>query len=47
MMAAGALLTVASHNEAVNRGGGRYRIFTGLIACGAIGMFRVLSSRGK
>ena len=47
IMAAGILLTIASHDAAVERGGGRYRIFTGLIACGGIGMFRVLSSAGK
>ena len=47
MMAAGVLMTVASHDQAVNRGGGRYKIFTGLIACGAIGMFRVIASEKK
>src|SRR6188472_2411175 len=45
VMAAGVLMTIASHDQAVNRGGGRYRIFTGLIAFGAIGMFRLLSGK--
>ena len=40
----GVLMTVLSHDSAVQRGGGHYRIYTGAIAGGVIGMFRVLFS---
>jgi hypothetical protein len=47
MLAAGILLSIDSHNDAVNQGGGRYTVFTGLILCGIVGLARAVASDTK
>ena len=47
MLIGGIVLTVASHDMAASSGRGRYRVFTGLIIFGAIGLFRTLFSGKK